>query len=64
MKENESSEKKTSVKFDESQNTIKEFRKGDKIAKADHSRNGQVKFKENDNSRPTKLRKTSDDGAK
>jgi mevalonate kinase len=39
MRENESSDKKTNVKFDESQNIVNEFRKTDKIDRGQLSKN-------------------------
>ena len=59
MKDGELSDKKSNVKFDESKNIVKEFRKGDRISTKPEPIKKKVapKFKENEAPMPTKLRK-------
>lgn len=60
MKENEHSDKKTKVIFDETKNIVKEFRKNDKIDSALKKQHPGPKYKDesHDQLRPNKLRKT------
>lgn len=61
MKENELSEKKSAVKFDESQNVIKEFTKNEKIQKPQQSKpkHEPIRFEEEDDIEPVrKIQKT------
>mgnify|MGYP004532871285 FL=1 len=52
MKEDETSEKKSGVKFDESKNSVVEFLKHEKLKKDKHYKK-PIRF-ENDNSTPLK----------
>jgi len=64
MKENETSEKKSSVKFDESKNVIKEFAKNERIESlAKQKQNAKTKtvFEEDLEVAPKKLRRDDSD---
>jgi len=64
MQENETSGKKSGVKFDETRNVIKKFAKNERIEPLIKKNNKKVKSLEDcfeeEESKPTKLRKTSD----
>ena len=57
MKEDETSEKKSGVKFDESKNSVVEFLKHEKLKKDKHYKK-PIKFENDDLEQPLKRRQT------